>query len=87
MIAISYFVYFSFYSKVLLKERNVMIDFKVANELHWIVKGHLIPDEWSNDKEQVKAVYDSYLKRIWGNHEASIHLEGFEEAWREKYGD
>lgn len=62
-------------------------EFKWANELHWIVKGHLIPTEWAHDLEQVKKVKDSYLKRLWGNHEAHIHLEGFEQAWEQKYGN
>lgn len=61
-------------------------EFKFANELHWQVKGHLIPEEWADDDKQVRAVLNGYFKRLWGNHEASIHLEGFEEAWSERYG-
>ena len=29
-------------------------EFKWANELHWMVKGHLIPQEWAKDEQQVK---------------------------------
>lgn len=61
-------------------------EFKFANELHWQVKGHLIPKEWANDEVQVRSVLNSYLHRLWGNHEAVIHLEGFEEAWNKRYG-
>jgi len=52
---------------------------KEANRFYWIVKGQLIPDSWS-DKD-VMSIYDSYIKRIWGNHEAIVHEIGFEEAW------
>lgn len=61
-------------------------EFKLANELHWQVKGHLIPDEWCQDENQVKRMMDSYFARLWGNHEAVVHLEGFEAAWSKKYG-
>jgi len=48
--------------------------------MHWCVKGHLIPDEWP-DQDIVK-MYDSYFKRIWGNHEIQVYSkESFEEAW------
>lgn len=57
---------------------------KEANRFHWIVKGHLIPESWSDF--QVEQVYYSYMKRIWGNHEAIIHEEGFEEAWAKRTG-
>ena len=56
--------------------------FKFANQLHWQVKGHLIPSSWCNDHKQVKSMMDSYFKRLWGNHEAEIHLVGFEDAWK-----
>ena len=61
--------------------------FKWANELHWMVKGHLIPQEWANNIQQVKSMENSYFKRLWGNHEASIHLTGFETAWEQRYGN
>ena len=50
-----------------------------ANRFYWIVKGQLIPTGWS-DKE-VQGIYDSYMKRIWGNHENVVHEEGFTAAW------
>ena len=55
---------------------------KEANRFYWIVKGQLIPESWSDD--QVVAIYDSYMKRIWGNHENIVHEDGFEEAWAER---
>ena len=62
-------------------------EFKFANELHWQVKGHLIPKEWADDESQVRAMMNSYFSRLWGNHEAVVHLEGFEQAWKERYGN
>lgn len=62
-------------------------EFKWANQLHWQVKGHLIPKSWCNDHRQVKNMMDSYFKRLWGNHEANIHLEGFEAAWQKRLTD
>lgn len=62
-------------------------EFKWANELHWMVKGHLIPRDWADDEQQVESMKNSYLKRLWGNHEASIHLTGFDQAWEQRYGD
>ena len=50
-------------------------EFKEANRLFWIVKGHLIPDAYS--QKDVSAILDSYTRRIWGNIEAYIHEEGF----------
>lgn len=53
---------------------------KEANRFYWIVKGQLIPESWS-DKD-VEGIYDSYMKRIWGNHENCVHEVGFEQAWK-----
>lgn len=39
--------------------------YKFANELHYAVKGHLINPNYSD--EEVLAIHDSYLKRLWGN--------------------
>lgn len=55
---------------------------KEANRFYWIVKGQLIPRSWP-DKE-VEGIYNSYMKRIWGNHEAIIHEVGFEAAWKRR---
>ena len=52
---------------------------KEANRYYWIIKGMLIPESWSDD--EIMKVYDSYFKRIWGDHEAVIHEVGFEAAW------
>ena len=62
-------------------------EFKLANQLHWQVKGHLIPECWCNDHKQVKSMMNSYFSRLWGNHEAVVHLEGFEAAWEQRYGN
>ena len=59
-----------------------MVDVKRANELHWAVKGHLIPEVY--DLDEIQRIYDSYLLRMWGNHEYCYRLEGFEEAWEER---
>lgn len=53
---------------------------KEANRFYWIVKGHLIPTSWS-DKD-VEGIYNSYIKRLWGNHENCVHEDGFEKAWK-----
>lgn len=61
-------------------------EIKFANRLYWQVKGHLIPDSWKDDENQLQEIIQSYTTRLWGNHEADIHLEGFEQAWSKKYG-
>lgn len=53
---------------------------KEANRLHWIVKGHLIPQ--SESDKTVEHIYDSYFKRVWGNHENCVHEDGFEQAYK-----
>lgn len=55
---------------------------KEANRYYWIIKGQLIPEAWSED--QIQAILNSYFKRIWGNHEAIVHEEGFEKAWQQR---
>ena len=53
---------------------------KEANRLNWMVKGQLITK--SESDSVVEYLYDSYFKRLWGNHERSQYaLEGFEEAY------
>ena len=62
---------YSLYMNVSLKEAHFM---------HWCVKGHLIPDEWAD--EHIVTMYDSYFRRIWGNHEIQVYSrESFEQAW------
>ena len=60
------------------------IERKEANRLFWIIKGHLIPEDWSDD--DIASISDSYIKRVWGNHEACYREEGFEKAWNNKRG-
>jgi hypothetical protein len=50
-----------------------------ANRFYWIVKGSLIPESWTD--REVEGIYDSYFKRIWGNHENVAHQDGFEDAY------
>ncbi len=58
---------------------------KEANRYYWIVKGHLIPDAWS--EKDILSVYNGYFDRIWGNHENVVHEDGFEEAWTKKMSE
>lgn len=58
---------------------------KEANRFYWIVKGQLVPESWSED--QIEKMYDSYFRRIWGNHEACVHEIGFEAAWARKQAE
>ena len=53
---------------------------KEANRFYWMVKGHLIPESWS--EQDIIKTYESYMQRIWGNHEACVHEHGFEAAWK-----
>jgi hypothetical protein len=56
-----------------------MLDLKEANRLFYSVKGSLIPDDYTD--EDIEMMYNSYFKRLWGNHEASTRDEKFEELW------
>ena len=54
---------------------------KEANRLNWMVKGQLITK--SEPESVVEYLYDSYFKRLWGNHERSQYADiGFEEAYK-----
>ncbi len=56
---------------------------KEANRLNWMVKGQLI--DKSESDSVVEYLYDSYFKRLWGNHERSQYaLEGFEAAYENR---
>lgn len=57
-------------------------ELKEANRLFWIVKGHLIPDSWT--EQDILSMQDSYMRRMWGNHEAVFREDGFEAAWQAK---
>jgi len=52
---------------------------KEANRFNWIIKGQLI--DKSESDTTIEKLYDSYFKRIWGNHENVAHEDGFEEAY------
>ena len=60
-------------------------EFKEANRLMWMVKGHLIPKEYS--EKDIESVLRSYFARLWHNEEAYVNEDGFEEAWEERYGN
>ena len=54
---------------------------KEANRLNLMVKGQLI--DKSEPDSVVEYLYDSYFKRLWGNHERSQYADiGFEEAYK-----
>jgi len=52
---------------------------KEAYRLFWMVKGHL-----NASHETIMSSADGYFKRLWGNHEACYHEEGFEEAYKNR---
>jgi len=55
-------------------------ELKEANRFYWLVKGQLIPESW-NEKD-IRDTYESYFRRLWGNHERAVYGElGFEAAW------
>jgi len=54
-------------------------DLKEIYRIFWMVKGHL-----NCSPETAFEVYSEYFERLWGNHEAVIHEEGFEEAWKKR---
>jgi hypothetical protein len=57
---------------------------KFANELHYAVKGHLINPLYNDNV--VRQIKDSYLKRLWGNHERMVYCrEHFEKAWANRH--
>ena len=56
-----------------------MVEHKEAHRLFWIVKGYITTDKIAY------ASYDSYFKRLWGNHENVYHEDGFEEAYNRAF--
>jgi len=58
------------------------VDLKEANKMHYRVKGHLIPDGWSDS--DIVSMYDSYFKRMWGNNEGQSSADQFEKVWQNK---
>lgn len=58
---------------------------KFANELHFAVKGHLIPLSWS--EKSIQQMVNQYTKRLWGNHERLVYCnDNFEKLWKEHNG-
>tara|TARA_B110000967_G_C18526085_1_gene383462 strand:+ start:193 stop:447 length:255 start_codon:yes stop_codon:yes gene_type:complete len=55
---------------------------KEANRYFWLVKGHLIPKQESD--EIVERYYTSYFKRLWNNESQclDIYEHGFEAAYK-----
>ena len=55
---------------------------KEANRYFWLVKGHLIPKQESD--EIVERYYTSYFKRLWNNESQclDIYERGFEAAYK-----
>lgn len=51
-------------------------DLKEICKVFWMVKGHLV------EEKTMRESYPGYFKRLWGNHEAIYHEEGFEDAWK-----
>ena len=60
-----------------------MVDIKEANRVFFAVKGSLIPKEYTTS--DIEGMYESYVKRLWGNHEAFIYDDKFEEAWAKRH--
>ena len=50
---------------------------KEAHRLFWMVKGHL-----NTSENTIIESAPGYFKRLWGNHEACYHEDGFEEAYK-----
>ena len=58
------------------------VTLKDAHYMHYMVKGHLIPEEWKDS--DIVEMYDGYFKRMWGNTERHEYCrERFEETWYE----
>ena len=49
---------------------------KEVCRIFYMVKGHLGATE-----KTMRGCYDGYFKRLWGNHEAVYHEDGFEEEY------
>lgn len=63
--------------------KYLTVDWKEANRMFFYVKGHLIPDEYT--LEDVRSMYDSYFKRLWGNCEVADYCyDEFETLWKER---
>ena len=58
---------------------------KFANELHFAVKGHLIPKEYN--QSDIDHMEHQYMKRLWGNCERLPRtVDRFEQEWEKANG-
>lgn len=58
-------------------------ELKRVNKMFFAVKGHLFPIEYTT--HEMRGVYNSYFKRLWGNHERFSNIEdSFEEVWKNR---
>jgi hypothetical protein len=56
------------------------------NRVFFAVKGMLIPESYS--EYDMIEMYDSYVRRLWGNHERlSYSRDEFEKLWSERNAD
>ena len=53
-----------------------MVSFREACWVFWMVKGHLNVSDHT-----ITESYDSYLRRLWHNHEECQRYDGFEECF------
>ena len=63
---------------------DILRTHKEYNRIFWIEKNQLIPDTWDNNT--VLSMYEDFYKRLWNNNEHYQWEQGFEEAYRLKYG-
>ena len=57
-------------------------ELKRVNEMFYGIKGHLFPESYT--AKEMRSVYESYFKRAWGNDEFYVHIENFEEVWKNR---
>jgi len=55
-------------------------ELKEVNKMFFAVKGQLFPTQYTTD--EMRSVYDSYFKRLWGNNERNEYIrDEFEQVW------
>jgi hypothetical protein len=57
--------------------------FEDANRLLWMDKRRLVPADWCD--QEIESMADRCFRRLWGNHEAVYKMDGFEEAFNNKF--
>ena len=58
-------------------------ELKKLNEVFFTVKGHLFPGSYSTN--EMRSVYESYIRRLWGNHERLVNSNAdFEDIWNNR---